>query len=392
MGTTARRSSRPYVSERRTGAPVRPRNVRYPAPAPDRLRPHRKRRQPSIPLGVKVLLAVALLAMGAVTTVAASGVVGGALSSLGGSVGAIFSAQLGGPSPSPTPLSAPGAPRLVPTGTGWTNQSDLTVHGFVPQGLGDQHGYSVRIYINGELAGEEALTGTQDFAVTVAIPDGPSVITATILGPAGEGSESAPLQIVFDDTPPALKISAPKKGATIKADSVTVKGTTQPDSTVTVRNDSNGGRASAVATNTGAFAIEISITGGPNALEVTAVDPAGNSKTATLSVIGGNGSASASLSLTKTSFRVADLPSAIGASVRVLGPTGKAISGATVVFTIQIPGVGPIQSPEILTVNGIASFNTQVPKGATVGAGLVTVIVTTDSYGTLSDTAAFRIS
>jgi hypothetical protein len=78
--------------------------------------------------------------------------------------------------------------------------------------------------------------------------------------------------------------------------------------------------------------------------------------------------------------------------VRVLGPAGKAISGATVVFTIQIPGVGPIQSPEILTVNGIASFNTQVPKGATVGAGLVTVIVTTDSYGTLSDTAAFRIS
>jgi len=391
MGTTARRSSRPYVAQRRASAPVRSRNVRYPAPAADRLRSHRKRRQPSIPLGVKVLLAVALLAMGAATTVAAGGVVGGALSRLGGTVGAIFSAQLVGSSPSPTPLSAPDAPRLVPTGTGWTNQSDLTVHGFVPQGLGDQHGYSVRVYVNGELAAEEALTGTQDFSVTVAIPDGPSVITATILGPAGEGSESAPLQIVFDDTPPVLKISAPKKGATIKAETVIVKGTTQPDSAVTVRNDTNGGRASAVATD-GAFAIEISITGGPNVLEITAVDPAGNSKTTTLGVIGGSGSASASLSLTKTSFQLADLPSAIGASVRVLGPAGKPISGARVVFTIQIPGVGPIQSPEILTVNGIASFNTQVPKGATVGAGLVTVIVTTDSYGTLSDTAAFRIS
>jgi hypothetical protein len=391
MGTTARRSSRPYVSQRRAIAPVRPRNVRYPAPAPDRLRPHRKRRQPAIPLVVKVFLAVALLALGAATTVAASGLVGGALSRLGGTVGAIFSAQLSGPTPSPTPFSAPDAPRLVLTGTGWTNQSDLTVHGFVPQGLGDQHGYSVRVYVNGELAGEEALTGTQDFAVTVPIPDGPSVITATILGPAGEGSESAPLQIVFDDTAPVVKISSPKKGATIKADTVIVKGTTQPDSAVTVRNDTNGGRASAVATN-GAFAIEISITGGPNALEVTAVDPAGNSKTATLSVIGGGGSASASLSLTKTSFKLSELPSAIGAAVRVLGPDGKPINGALVVFTIQIPGVAPVQSPGILTLNGMASFNTQVPTGATVGAGLVTVIVTTDSYGTLSGTAAFRIS
>jgi hypothetical protein len=391
MGTTARRSSRPYVAQRRAVAPVRPRNVRYPAPAPDRLRRQRKRRQPAIPLVVKVFLAVALLAMGAATTVAAGGLVSGALSSLGGTVGAIFSAQLNGPTPSPRPLTAPDAPRLVLTGTGWTNQSDLTVHGFVPQGLGDQHGYSVRVYVNGELATEQDLIGTQDFAVTVPIPDGPSVITATILGPVGEGSESAPVQIVFDDAPPPVKITAPKKGATIKADTVTVKGTTQPDSTVTVRNDTNGGRASAVATK-GAFAIEISITGGPNALQVTAVDPAGNSKTATLSVIGGSGSASASVSLTKTTFKLSELPAAIGATVRVLGSDGKPISDAVVVFTIQIPGIGPVQSPEVLTVNGTASFNTQVPSGATAGAGLVTVIVTTDSYGTLSGTAAFRIS
>ena len=391
MGTTARRSSRPYVAQRRVIAPVRPRNVRYPEPAPDRLKRPRKRRQPALPLVVKVLLAVALLAMGAATTVAAGGLVGGALSRLGGTVAAIFDAQLNGPTPSPAPLSAPGAPRLVLTGTGWTNQSDLTVHGFVPQGLGDQRGYSVRVYVNGELAGEQDLTGTQDFAVTVPIPDGPSLITATILGPTGEGAESAPIQVVFDDTPPSIKISAPKNGATIKAESVIVKGTTQADSTVTVRNDSNGGRASAVASK-GAFAIEISITGGPNALEVTAVDPAGNSKTTTLNVIGGNGSASASVSLTKTSFKLSALPSAIGATVRVLGPNGKAISGAAVVFTIQIPGIGPVQSPEILTVAGSASFKTQVPTGATAGAGLVTVIVTTDSYGTLSGTAAFRIS
>jgi len=78
--------------------------------------------------------------------------------------------------------------------------------------------------------------------------------------------------------------------------------------------------------------------------------------------------------------------------VRVLGPSGKAISGARVVFTVQIPGVGPVQSPEIPTSDGSANFNTVIPTGATAGAGLVTVLVTTDSYGTLAATAAFRIS
>jgi len=249
----------------------------------------------------------------------------------------------------------------------------------------------VRIYVNGELAAEEPLRGTQDFAVSVPIPDGPSVITATIFGPAGEGSESAPVQVVFDDSPPPLKISAPKKGASIDGDTVRVKGTTQADSRVSVRNDTNGGRASAVATD-GAFSIEISIAGGPNELQITSVDPAGNSTTANLAVIGGSGAASASLSLTKTSFKLSQLPAAIGSTVRVLGPDGRPISGARVVFTIQIPGIGPVQSPEMLTANGTANFNTQIPEGATAGAGLVTVLVTTDEYGTLSATAAFRIS
>jgi len=367
------------------------RTVRYPAPAPERLRRHRRRRREAVPFVLRAVLAGALLVLAVATTAAAGGLVGGALSDLGGTVARVISAQLGGPTPTAPPLQAPDAPRLVLTGTGWTNQSTYTVHGFVPQGLGDQRGYTVRIYVNGEEAAEQALTGTQDFAVAVAIPDGPSTISATIVGPVGEGAESAPIAVTFDDQPPPLKISAPKKGATIDGDTVKVKGTTQPDSAVTVRNQTNGGRASAVASD-GAFTIEISIAGGPNELEISAVDPAGNSSSVNLDVVGGSGTASASVSLTKTSFKLVDLPAAIGATVRVLGPSGKAISGARVVFTVQIPGVGPVQSPEILTSDGSANFNTVIPTGATAGAGLVTVLVTTDSYGTLAATAAFRIS
>jgi hypothetical protein len=365
--------------------------VRYPAPSPERLRHRKRRRQASVPLFAKVFLALALVAMAGATTLAASGVLGGAFSHLGGTVAGIFSAQLNGASPTPLPFIAPDAPRLVLSGTGWTNQSDFEVHGFVPLGLGDQRGYSVRVYVNGDLAGESPLRGTQDFTLTVPIPDGPSVITATIAGPSGEGAESAPLQVVFDDTPPVVKITAPKKGATIKADTVIVKGTTQADSTVTVRNDTNGGRASGIAAG-GAFAIEIGIAGGPNDLHITAVDPAGNSTTSTLSVVGGTGGARATVPLAKSTVTLKSLPAALGASVRVIGADGKVVNGAVVVFTIQIPGIGPVQSPGILTVNGTASFDTQIPKGATKGTGLVTVLVTSDAYGTLSASAAFAIS
>lgn len=388
MGSSARRVSRPSPA-RRSIAPAR--TVRYPAPAPERLRRHRRPRRQSIPLVVRALLAGALLVLAVATTAAAGGIVGGALSDLGGTVARVLNAQLGGPTPTPAPLAAPDAPRLVLAGTGWTNQSTYTVRGFVPQGLGDQRGYTVRIYVNGEATAEQALTGTQDFAVAVAIPDGPSTISATIVGPTGEGAESAPIEVILDADPPSLKISAPKKGATIDGDTVDVRGTTQRDSAVTVRNLTNGGRSSAVATD-GSFSIEISVAGGPNELEITAVDPAGNEKTVTLSVTGGSGSASASVSLTDSTFKLADLPAALGASVRVLGPNGKPIDGARVVFTIQIPGVAPIQSPEILTNDGIASFDTVIPTGATEGAGLVTVLVTTESHGTLNAAAAFRIS
>lgn len=322
---------------------------------------------------------------------AATGIAGAALSNLGATIASVFTAQLNSPTPTPAPVTAPDAPRLVVTGTGWTNEAEWTVSGFVPLGLGDQHGYSVRIYVNGEQAAEQPLLGTQDFAVTVAIPDGPSTITATIVGPAGESSESAPIEIVFDDKPPPIKISSPRDGASVDGETVRVRGTTQADSTVTIRNDTNGGRASDVAAD-GAFSIEISVTNGPNELEVSAVDPAGNSRTVTLTVIGSGGAASASLSLTKTSFKLSNLPTAIGMSVRVLDPDGRPIDGAQVVFTITVPGIGPIQSDEIATSDGMASFNTQIPSGADAGVGLVIVLVTTDRYGTLSDTAAFRIS
>lgn len=395
MGTTARRPTRSHVTAPRPIAPLRPRNIRYPAPAPGRLRPYRAKSRGGIPWIVRLFLALALLALGGASVLAAAGLLSGVLSNIGATVAAIFSAQLAPLVQSPTPPASPDAPRLVLTGAGctdkecWTNQNEWTVRGFVPLTLTDQGNESVRVYISGEQAAEQPLTGTQDFSVTVKIPQGPSKITATIVGPSGESPESNPIVVVFDNKAPPIKISSPKDGANVKSDSVTVRGTTQAGSTVSIKNETNGGRASAVATD-GTFAIQIILTSGSNVLAVTAVDPAGNSKTVTLKVTGSTGSATASLSITPTSFSTKG--GAISMSVRVLGPAGKPINGARAVFTIQAPGIGPIQSPEILTVNGIASFNTQIPKGAQKGAGLVTVSVTTDSYGTLSDTAAFRIS
>ena len=57
--------------------------------------------------------------------------------------------------------------------------------------------------------------------------------------------------------------------------------------------------------------------------------------------------------------------------------TGKPLQDATALFTVSVPGLEAIVSGELTTNGqGTASFSTMIPKGATPGGGLATVLVT----------------
>jgi hypothetical protein len=73
-------------------------------------------------------------------------------------------------------------------------------------------------------------------------------------------------------------------------------------------------------------------------------------------------------------------------TVTVTGRDGKRLQGATVLFTVTVPGLEAIVSSELTTdANGTASFSTRVPKGAMAGTGLATVLVTTTDDGSATD-------
>jgi hypothetical protein len=66
-------------------------------------------------------------------------------------------------------------------------------------------------------------------------------------------------------------------------------------------------------------------------------------------------------------------------------PDGNPLKGADVTFTLSIPGIHTITQDARTGSNGRAEWQTTIPKGATVGQGSATVLVSSDSLGSTQD-------
>ena len=66
-------------------------------------------------------------------------------------------------------------------------------------------------------------------------------------------------------------------------------------------------------------------------------------------------------------------------------PDGAPIPNAPLTFTLSIPGVPTVTQETTTNQNGKASFVTTIPKGADIGQGNVTVLVSTDQFGSTQD-------
>ena len=95
---------------------------------------------------------------------------------------------------------------------------------------------------------------------------------------------------------------------------------------------------------------------------------------------------SARLSSSVYQIRVSRLPEPVTLYVTLTDPDGRAVEGASVTFTLAVPGVPAIASSELTTsAAGKASFTTTIPKGANKGQASVTVIVHTGEFGDTTD-------
>lgn len=147
-----------------------------------------------------------------------------------------------------------------------TNQASLTVLGLTEPGA--------NVTVNG--LGAPNNNGT--FTLSLRLLPGDNILPIRSVDAAGNVA-IINRTVVLDQTPPALTITAPGNGFRTSEQKVTVRGTTDPGSTVTV----NGVRAQ--IDDKGRFSCEISMNEGENSLVVTAVDQAGNPTTKIVGVV-----------------------------------------------------------------------------------------------------------
>ena len=385
---------RPPSTGRPTPAKVRPR-----APGAGRPNSHRRvERTRRLALPFQLLLAAAVLALGAGVLFVANGGVGRAAEFLGSTLAGFVDDLSATPVPSAEPLAVADAPVLDTPEEPYTNLPTVDLAGRVPENVLGQASYRIKVYVAvgdqdpGQIA-ELPIGDTVRFVVAgVQLSEGTNTFTATIDGPAGESDPSPGVAYVLDVSKPAIKISSPKDGAVINAKNVEVKGKTQGRSNLKVTNVSTGASVIGAADVSGAFSLIVPITAGVNQLTLTATDPAGNANEAGISVRKGAGILAAKVSASAYQVSEATLPAAIDLSVLVTDPDAQPLLGAEVTFSLAVPGVPAIVSTVIATdASGRAVFTTTIPKGAATGQCSVTVIVHTVAFGDTTDRTVVTI-
>jgi hypothetical protein len=352
-----------------------------------------------LPLVARLLLALAVVVLGGAVLYAATGGLSRAVASLGGTIGAVVDRLTATPTATATAPVALDTPVLDPPPEPYTNRETVDLSGTIPTAFVARPDFAIRIYVAHpdappKLARELAVGATATFRATgLELAPGRNDFTATLVGPAGNESDPSPVvTVILDTEPPKVTISSPKDGSVVTRDRVSIEGKTQGRSAVVARNEANGASASAMAGSDGTFSLTLPLAPGTNGITVTATDPAGNSASTVLSVRRGSGQLTVALSANQYRFRLAELPAELQLELAVTDPDGRPLGGASVLFTVSIPGITPITSETVTGGDGVARFRTVIPKSATTGTGPIAALVTTEAFGSASDRSAVTIT
>ena len=345
---------------------------------------------------VAALLAVSIVVLGGFMLWVGAGTVGPMVSTVVRNFGS-FVASVGSSSPSTTPLPSGAvsqAPVIEPPDQAYTHATTVDITVQVPASVAGSAGYRCRLWVtlpNAQpaIVTEASVGGTSVLVLPgIALAKGSNQFQASILGPGGESKLSAPVTYVLDTSKPSVTIISPASGASVSKDTLILKGKTQAGSEVRIQNAANGASATPKADKTGLFSGSIAIAVGTNPITVTVKDPAGNTNSATITVTRGSGKLKAAVTATIYRIKVAKLPRTVVFTVTVTGADGHLLSGATALFTVGIPGLQAIVSSNITTnASGIATFSTNIPRGAMTGSAPVAVLITSGSDTTTARTA-----
>lgn len=369
--------------------------VRPVEPSPTRLSRYRRvERRRGLPFLAKALLATSVVVMGGFIVWAGSGSVGPFLASVVRGFGGLVE-TVGSTVASQEPTEAPvvsDAPVIAVPEDPYTNAKTVDITVTIPNSIAGESGYTLVLWVTLPDAAPviiaQAPVGATSRQVLqdVALAKGRNDMQASISGPGGESDLSAVASWILDNVKPAVTILSPKNGQSISRSPTVIKGKTQARSTVRLTNDVNGATSTVEAGSDGLWETGIAIGEGLNTVTITVTDLAGNVNTGTLELRRGSGKLRANLTGSTYRFKASSLPKQVTFTVVVTDPDGSRLAGATALFTVSVPGLESIVSGEVQTDSaGSATFTTNIPRGALPGAGLATVLITTDDTGSVTD-------
>lgn len=320
-------------------------------------------------------------------------VVGGIGSTVTGFVGDVTST----PTPAPTVAVVADAPAIEQPAEPYTRTNKVDLIVTVPPGVAGDPNLRIKIYLT--LPDQDPapildapIAADVRTVIPVELTKGINDFSATIDGPGGESEPSAVVRYVLDASAPKITITSPKDGSTVNGRTVRIKGKTQGRSTLLAHNSGSGSSVGGTAASDGSFSLDLVLSTGINKITISATDPAGNASDTSLTVRRGSGKLAVNLTASDYQFRRSDLPSSVTLTATVTDPDGLALAGADVTFTLSMPGIPTVTIDGKTGANGRATFQTTIPKGATLGQGSATVLVTSDDYGSTEDYTVIRIT
>jgi hypothetical protein len=351
-----------------------------------------------MPLPARLMLVAAVAALGALMLYTATGGLARAVAAVADSVGGFVDNLSATPTPSRPPETIADAPVIETPQEPYTNQPTVDLVVLVPASVIGKADARVRLYLSyPDKAPAKVAEATIGITPRVIIPGvklavGGNAFTATVTGPAGESDPSPVVTFILDTSKPKVTLTSPKNGATVNQPTVTLAGKTQGRSAILVRNDTAGVSSPGTAAADGTFSVTVALASGVNAITIEATDPAGNAGQLAISLRRGTGKLAAKLSASAYTFSRANLPDPLTLTVLVSDPDGAPLPGASVTFSLTIPGVGPVTQDRVSDATGHAVFQTTVPRGASVGTGVAAVYVTAAGIGTASAKTVITIA
>jgi len=325
----------------------------------------------------------------------------GGLSHVAGAVGSSLAGFMDDlrSTPSPVPSVAPisDAPAIESPDEPYTSEETVDLVVIVPAALAGDSEHRIRLYLALEdqeavAIGEWPIGSTQRSIIPVDLEKGINEFSVSLVGPGGESELSPLVRYVLDRSKPKITISSPKENARVNRRAVEIKGKTQARATLIARNEANDTSVSAVAGGNGSFTLSLPLAAGSNSIRITSTDPAGNTGETRLTVRRGAGKLTVSLQSTVYQVKRSQLPEPVRLTASVTDPDGRPLAGASVTFTLSLPGIATITRDGTTDGSGRAVFEATIPKAAARGQGLAAVLVTTSEFGSVDGRTVITIT